>query len=71
MARQTRRVKAKTEKAPRGAGRARAAVAETVEWRGRRYWPTWELARIHKTFEGGVWVLRWQKNNATYMTRYC
>jgi hypothetical protein len=46
-------------------------TAKPSEWRGHKYWPTWELARIHKTFEGGVWVLRWQKNNATYMTRYC
>ena len=48
-----------------------SADENPVEWRGRKFWPTWELARLHKTFENGVWVLRWQKNNATYKTLYC
>lgn len=45
--------------------------AEAVIVNGKKFWPSWESARLNKTYENNCWVLRWVKSPGNYVTRYC
>ena len=47
------------------------ANSAPVEMNGRKYWPSYQVGKMHMEHQGDVRVIRWVKGHGQFMTMYC